>query len=341
MLTDPAATVGTGATHEGRRARSTRWRLLLFATATVAVLVGTAVVTTDSLARRGVPDRGTVTGQPVQAAGLFYGSSSGAEAYAHPGGLVVAGRDNYGDEAFQQVSAGGGSVLVYLDAVIDNPHGRYHELLIDESACGPATARWPGDHRANEWGYLTDFRVGSVLQVKLRCVLETMVAENPHMAGWFADDLGSRSWFPDIDWEAFPDKAAYREGAIALTRTLRSVADEHGLVFIVNGTWSANDGGGYPDPAKSGNALADGGFVELHDGEIEFFGPYGCSSQWAAQSPTTQGRAINFAVTETPAGMAEYVASACYAYVNQQSDFDGAAPWGPFHPNGLPSQIRD
>ena len=58
---------------------------------------------------------------PAQAAGIFYGSASGAMAYAHPGGLVVAGRDNYQDQAFKDVSAAGGTVLIYLDAVIDNP----------------------------------------------------------------------------------------------------------------------------------------------------------------------------------------------------------------------------
>jgi hypothetical protein len=166
-----------------------------------------------------------------------------------------------------------------------------------------------------------------------------MVAENPHMAGIFADDLGSRSWFPGFDWESFPDKAAYRAGAIALTHTLRSVADEHGLVFIVNGTWSANDGGGYPNVGQHGNALADGGFVELHDGQISFFGPYGCSSQWAAQSSVTKGEAVSYAVTKTFAGRAEYANSGCYAYVNQQSDYNGVAPWGDFHATGLPSEV--
>ena len=121
---------------------------------------------------------------------------------------------------------GGGRHRPHLPRrVIDNPRGRYHEMLINASECGPATSRWPGNYRANSWGYLNDFRVGSVLQRKLECVLEKMVAENPHMAGWFADDLGSRSWFPDFDWASFPDKAAYRAGAIALTKTFRKVAD--------------------------------------------------------------------------------------------------------------------
>ncbi|SNT02552.1 hypothetical protein SAMN06893096_11361 [Geodermatophilus pulveris] len=319
---------------------------LAVVTAAVLILVAVLATTTgvpEPTAATPTPDPPpavtTVTSLPAQPGALFYGSSAGAVAYAHPGGLVVAGRDNYQDQAFKDVSAGGGSVLIYLDPIIDNPYGRYHDMLINPSVCGPATSRWPGDHRANQGGHLTDFRVGSVLQDKIRCVLETMVAENPHMAGWFVDDLGSRSWFPGFDWASFPDKAAYREGAIALSQTLRSVADEHGLVFIVNGTWSPNDGGGYPNPSKSGNALADGGFVEYHDGEIDFFGPYACSSQWAAQSSVTKGEAINFAVTETAAGMGEYLDSHCYAYVNQQSDYNGTAPWGDFHATGLPSRV--
>ena len=129
-----------------------------------------------------------------------------------------------------------------------------------------------------------------MLQSKLKCVLETMVAENPHMAGWFADDLGSRSWFPGFDWGSFPDKAGYRAGAIALTQTLpqrgrRARAGLPGQRHLVGQRrrW-------LPRPSrKPGNALADGGFVEHHDGQIGYFGPYGCSSQWAAQSPITQG----------------------------------------------------
>ena len=99
---------------------------------------------------------------------------------------------------------------MYLNPMIDNPYGRYQRLLVRGSACGPAISLWPGDHRANEWGYLNDFRVGSVLQRKLECVLEKMVLENPHMAGWLADDVGSRSWYPGIDWEAWASPSRRR-----------------------------------------------------------------------------------------------------------------------------------
>jgi hypothetical protein len=281
---------------------------------------------------------------PPQAAGLVYGKPAEATTYAYPGGLVVAGRDNYKGQAFKDVSAAGGTVLIYLNAIIDNPHGRYHDLLNNPSECGPATSRWPGNYKANSWGYLNDFGVGSVLQSKFECVLEKMVAENPHMAGWLADDLGSRSWFPDLDWASFPDKAAYRAGAIALTKTFRKVADRHHLMFLVNGTWGggslASAGGGYPNPAKSGNALAEGGVVEHHDGEINYFGPYGCSKQWADQSPVTHGKAFNYAVTSTEAGTMEYVRSSCYAFVNHQTNYRISHTWGTSHPTGLPTHAR-
>lgn len=294
-----------------------------------------------------IPDEdlsGTASGQllsnrPAQSASLAYDDVAGALSYAHPGGLVVAGRDNYDDPAFEEVSAAGGTVLVYLNPVIDNAHGRYHRMLLAPSMCGSATARWPGNHQANEWGHINDFRPGSALQHKLECVLELMVAENPHMAGWFADDVGSRSWFPALNWRAFAAKHDYRAGAVALTQTFRRVADRHGLMFIVNGTWSAGDGGGYPDHGTHGNALADGGFVEHHDGEIDYFARYGCSAQWAAQSRITHGVAFNYAVTTSAAGMAEYIDSDCYAYVNQQTTYESVPPWGDFHPTGLPSRV--
>jgi hypothetical protein len=286
-----------------------------------------------------------ITNMPPQAAGIFYGEASGVLQYAHPGSLVVAGREDYSDKAFRDVSAAGGTVLIYLNPMIDNMVGRYHRMLFDRSACGPATSLWPGDYKANAWGYLNDFRVGSVLQRKLECVLENMVSENPHMAGWFADDVGSRSWYPGIDWDTWgkANQEAYRAGAVALVKTFRTVADRHGLLLLVNGTWGAGSlasaGGGYPDMGEHGNALADGGFVEHHDGQLEYFGPYACSAQWAAESPVTKGKAFNYAVTMTAAGFAEYRDSHCFAYVNQQPDYDGAPAWGTFHRTGLPSRV--
>lgn len=283
--------------------------------------------------------------KPAQPALVAYGSGSAATPFAEQGSLVIAGRVNYADAPMKAVSAAGGTVLVYLDAVIDNPYGRYHQMLNEQSVCGPATTRWPGGYKANEWGYLNDFRPGSVLQGKLECVLEKIVAENPHIGGFFADDLGSRSWFAGFSWSTFgaQNQQDYRAGAIALSKTLRKVSDRHDLIFLVNGTWGAGSlsasGGGYPDTNQHGNALADGGFAEHHVGDTYWARDYPCSSQWAAQSSVTHGTAFNLAVTNTDAERKPYIDSGCYAFVATQASYSTAPVWGSFHRTGLPSQV--
>jgi hypothetical protein len=312
----------------------------------IAVLAGAAAVVLAGLLAPAAAGT-TLANRPAQAASIVYGapgSNGQAIAYAHPGGLVVSDEYNYADQVWKDVSAGGGTVLIYLDTIISNPQGRYGGMLLNASACGAAVPVWPGNYAANGY-FLNDFRPGGTEQAKLHCVLETMVAENPQMAGWFADDLGSRSWFSGFKWSKFPDRQGYRDGAIAIAQTFRQVADEHGLIFLVNGTWGAGTllaaGGGYPDMAQHGLSLADGGFVEHHDTEISYFGPYGCSAQWASASAVTQGTAFMYAVTNTTAGQQAYVDSGCYAYVNTQTSagYDYAPPWGVFHPTGLPSRV--
>jgi hypothetical protein len=261
--------------------------------------------------------------------------------YAADGALISVGRTNYADQVVKDVSAAGGTVLIYLDAVAINNFGRYHSLLFDSSVYGAAVPQW-GSYMANTGLPLADFRVGGILQGKLEAVLELMVSENPHMGGWFADDLGSRSWFPLINWGTVPqtDKDAYRAGAIALAQTFRTVADRHKLVYIVNGTWTGGDGGGYPNTALDGCSLADGGYVEHHDGEISFWGPYATATQWASGSAVTNGTSFMWAVMNTSAGQTEFVNSNAFAFVNTQTtaNYDvPTAPWGTFHRTGLPS----
>ena len=135
-----------------------------------------------------------------------------------------------------------------------------------------------------------------MVQQKLDCVLEKMVTENPHMAGWFADDLGSRSWFPGFSWSSWlaADQQAYRDGAIALTQTFRQGGRPSRTPLPGPGAVAASPrAAGATRPGQHSNAPADGGFVEHHDGQIGYFGPYGCSSQWAAQSSVTRGTAFN------------------------------------------------
>lgn len=283
--------------------------------------------------------------RPTQPAGIFY-SGTPSSAWANLGALVIADQGNVGADGFKAVSAAGGTVLAYFDAVISNGAGgvgKYHQLLYKASAHGPAVPNWPGIGKASEWGYLPDFRPGGVLLGKLEAVLEQYVTENPHIGGFFADDLGSRSWFPLLNWSAFPDKAAYRNGAVEIARVFRRVADRHGLIVLVNGTWEAGApdvaGGGYPVAAQQGCSLADGGTMELPDSSTwESWKAKLSGSQWASEA-RCKGTPMHLGILATAAERTSWAGFDRLAYVAQQTDYSAAAaPWGSAHPSGLPSR---
>ncbi|MFG3309677.1 hypothetical protein [Streptomyces wuyuanensis] len=280
--------------------------------------------------------------RPPQSAAICYDNHfENLSSYARPGGLVVAGRTNYAHRAFKNISAAGGTVLIYLDCIIEGKYGRYHDLLFNASEFGPPVPRWPGLPKANQWGYLTDFRVGGVLQTKLAGVLEKMVAENPHMGGWFADDLGTKSHYPGAPWNEMTATAQqqYRDGAIAVAKTFRRVADKYGLLFLVNGSWSGNADGGYPDPRKHGCALADGGVIEHHPADAYHLN-YATSTQWAARSAVTNGTSFQYVIARTDAERDAWRRSGACAFVSAQSHYGRApAPYSQLRPTGLPNRV--
>jgi len=267
--------------------------------------------------------------------------------WSRPGALVVVGRNNYDEPWVHTISDGGATVLIYLDPIIDNDWGRYHDKLINASEFGPAVPKWPGKPAANEWGSLNDFRVGSVLQDKLPGVIDLMITENPQISGIFLDDVGSRSWYPGINWDSWSaaDKEAYRNGAIAITQTARAAADEHDLFLMVNGTWGATGltgqgDGGYPNRNEYGNALVDGGFVENHDPDTEmaYWARYaGPDAQWGKSTPRGLPY-MWFSNVGSSADRNTWIASGLAAFASSSS-YDGTAlPSGTFTDFGLPNR---
>lgn len=306
----------------------------------------TAASTATSAAATPTPQP-AIANLPGQPGITAYGSATAVTPYAKPGALIIAGRDNYNAQQMKDASAAGATVLIYLDAIIDNPYGRYHGLLVNSSTCGPATARWPGSPKANSSGYLQDFRVGSVVQSKLKCVLELIVAENPHMGGFFADDLGSRSWFPNFSWDSWgaTNQQAYRAGAIAVAQTFHDVAVEHGLMLMVNGTWTAgalaSNGGGYPTASSHGLSLADGGYIEHHDAsELAYWKAYATGQWGTAAGSVSQGKPVMYVQASDDATRTTYNNSGAFSFLSAQASYDsGVTPWGNFHPTGLPSKV--
>lgn len=283
---------------------------------------------------------------PTQPGAIAYNTASSACAYARSGGMVLAGRDNYADNCFKQVSASGGHVLIYIDALLHNTSGRYHALLYNASECGGAVPKWPGNLSYNGYGTAADFRVGGVLQGKLECVLEKMVAENPHMAGFFADDLGGSNG-PDQN-SAF-NREEWYQGAVALSKTYRKVADRHGILFMVNGMWQGgSSNAGYPNRSQTGNALADGVCVEHHpviEGSFNWPNSVLKASQWADQSTVTNGTPTHFVIAFAGSqfdGWRNYTDTGA-AWLTAQAGDGGysaaPAPWGGGHATGLPTKV--
>ena len=214
-----------------------------------------------------------------------------------PGGLVVAGRDNFQRPGLRAGVEGGRD-----GPALPGPHDRqrirslppHAERLVALRSEDRAVAGQPPRQRVGPPQRLPA-RVGAAAQARVRAGDDG--GREPAHGGVVGRRRRVEVMVPGRRLAGLPGQAGVSRRAIALTHTFRRVADRHGLVFLVNGTWSADDGGGYPDADVHGNALADGAVVEHHDGQIDYFGPYGCSDQWAAESPVTDGEAFNFAVT--------------------------------------------
>lgn len=303
------------------------------------------------------------TNRPTQPMRYHYDQAP-LEEWAHPGALVIAGlgRSDIGppgispayegtDPGYIAAAAAGATVIAYIDPIIDNDWGLYHELLLHEfdslgRTVGPEAALWPGDFTANEWGNLADFRVGSVIQQKFKAVLELMLDENPWLAGFWLDDVGTRSWYPGFSWETdftATDRAAYRAGAVAFVQTARQVCDTKRMpngrrrIIIVNGTWTAGtlleDGGGYPNMAVHGCSLAEGGEIEHHTLD-SWWTAYANGSQWATEA-STNGVPFMVASCETDAIQDDFVAANILSH-SESAESNGTV-WGSFHETGLPS----
>lgn len=304
----------------------------------------------------------TLTRLPMQPAAIYYGNLTGptTATFRQPGALLLTSRSNIGHANMVAASNAGAHVLAYLDAIIRvSATGDYHDLLFNASAYGANVPQWPGPVAANDQGsgtnYLSDFRPGSPMHApattnaawtKLEAVLEKLVADHPHISGFFADDLGSRSWFPLLNWSTFgsQNRQDYRDGAILVLQAFRRVADRHGLFLMVNGTWGAgtleSNGGGYPVMGEHGCSLADGGVWENHGSpdayEAAYFAQAG--TQWAADSPLTEGQGFHLTIGKTGETPSVWGDTGRYAWFAQQNDYatELTSAWGPFHATGLP-----
>ena len=283
---------------------------------------------------------GVITIFPPQPGAVIYNSDA-PSSYARAGAMVdMNSAETPGAKA---VSNAGGTVLVYVDTIADGSGGNYAGMINNANYCGPAIGRWPGANRFNDYGYVRDLRI-LVNSGKLKCILEKVVADNPHMGGFFADDLGTTN--PQYSGSIATPKNGcsaptdeFYNAAVNTMKVFRQVADAHGLMVMSNGSWAGPlCNGGYPIRSQHGTSLAEGWCIEHHSRDA-FFAAYTGSSQWADASPITKGQPAHFAIVSP--GDSSWNSDPNVAWVAQQNTYASAPPiWtSNFHPTGLPTKV--
>jgi hypothetical protein len=195
----------------------------------------------------------------------------------------------------------------------------------------------------DEWGSLPNFKVTqTAYHSKMVTILNLMLDENPHIAGFFLDGLGTRHYpgAGGFNWDSWPevDKQAYRAGNIMVAQNVHDICQARNGMAICNGQWQGGGsdvGGGYPDANKHGCSLLDGILFENRPPD----GPGQFAYEYAMRSDNQWGLAIPRIATMVPKG---YILSSndnttqrdawrssgavAFAY---SGDFSAiAAPWG-------------
>lgn len=188
---------------------------------------------------------------------LAYSDLTGMLDVAKPGAIIITGRGNRYDPAFQEARKRGAKVYTYWNITnvpdnLKNPEDQAQYLIN-----GQPPPRWPhkttqGKDRSQYPGtYLLDTRPGSPW-LKHIVPLTGDVVDKRKFDGFFLDTLGARPWshtrivngvpVPGADWEDWP-VAEQQAWAECSANIAREVADEitrrnPGIEIVHNNIWS-------------------------------------------------------------------------------------------------------
>jgi hypothetical protein len=210
-------------------------------------------------------------GSPAQAAsnpmGIAFNSTTNVSLYGKTTGLLLTGRCNRYDSAFQSARSKGGEVLAYLD-VAERP---------DHAICSLDTAfymnslgkvpLWPYPSYGMRVNYpnhhMTDLRKGSAWSNWVVSYVSNLMRENK-VDGVFLDVLGGRVWTSLSGWNSWPQsqKDAWTDGAVDLVRRLDAARRSIRPTFLIinNNVW--NRGSSTDHRADAGEKYVDGVMLE-------------------------------------------------------------------------------
>jgi hypothetical protein len=199
--------------------------------------------------------------------GIAFNSTTNVSKYGKSTGVLLTGRCNRYNEAFQTARKNGAEILAYLDAA-ERP---------DHAICSLDTAFYMGSlGKVPLWPYpsygtrvnypnhhMTDLRKGSAWSNWVVSYVEKLMRENK-VDGVFLDVIGGRVWTSLSGWNNWPQsqKDAWTDGAVDLVRRLdaKRRAIRPTFLIINNNVWdrgNSKDLRGY-----AGEKYVDGVMLE-------------------------------------------------------------------------------
>ncbi|HEU4652665.1 MAG TPA: hypothetical protein VFS47_01690 [Steroidobacteraceae bacterium] len=196
--------------------------------------------------------------------GIAFSSTTNTSLYARSTGVLITGRCNRYDSAFQTARTKGGEVLAYINTV-ERPSSTVCSLdkafYMNDYGKVPL---WPYPSYGVRTNYsnhkLTDIRKGSAWSNWVVSYVEKLMRENK-VDGVFLDVLGARLWTSAANWGSWSqsERDQWTDGAVDLVRRIDAKRRSIRPTFLVinNGKWDRGDSRGF-----AGEKYVDGVMLE-------------------------------------------------------------------------------
>lgn len=218
---------------------------------------------------------------------MAYSNLTGMLDVAKPGAIIVTGRGNRYDAAFQEARKRGAKVYTYWNVAnvpgnLSNPEDA-DQYLID----GKPPPRWPyktadGKDRTQGYGsFMLDIRPGSPW-LKHIVPKTAEVIDRHKFDGFFLDTLGARTWsttktvdgvvVPGADWATWTveEQQAWAASSANIARELSDMCWQvnPSIELVHNNIWSLPKGHPATDVALTGEKYCNGVCLENPSGDV-------------------------------------------------------------------------
>lgn len=204
------------------------------------------------------------TAQAANPLGIAFKNVTNVPLYGKPTGMLIAGRCNRYDAAFQAARQKGAEVLAYINPVARPDHfvcAQDTKFYMNDIGQVPL---WPHPTygQRSPWANtrMTDIRAGSDWADYVVRYVENLMREGK-VDGVFLDTVGVRPWSSLAEWSSWPqwEKNAYAAGNVDLVRRLdaRRRAIKPKFIIVSNNVWEAGT-----TRALEGERYIDGVVIE-------------------------------------------------------------------------------